>query len=162
VPVVSIAAAAPSFATVSGCCELSSSGTANWEPNELNYIDINLDIENDCNQSLTGLTVVITVCGLDDLTYTGDDEYLPDGWVQGGKPNAALTPDGNGCYVFTYTTGQSLGAAMTISPTFVVKTQAYDGQGGNRPGGSITVNVSGGDNCTANGTNIDLPAVSKD
>jgi hypothetical protein len=159
VPVVSIAAAAPSFAGVSGCCDLSlGDSSANWEPNELNYIDINVDIQNDCESSLQGLTVMLTICGPSGITYTGADEYLPEGWSQDGQGNKDLTADGNGCYTLTFTSGMTLGAGQTITPKFVAKTQAYDGQGGNRPGGTITINVMGGNGCSQS-SQVNLPAV---
>lgn len=154
-PVVTVASAAPAFAGT-GCCHLSGSGTANWEPKELNYIDINLDLANGCSTAVAGLTVILTICGLDDITYTGADEYLPDGWVQGGQGNKDLTKDQNGCYTLTYTSAQTLAGGGSTNVKFVAKTKAYVGSG-NRPGGSITVNVMSG-SCNSDASVITLPA----
>ncbi|HEY3530851.1 MAG TPA: hypothetical protein VGK78_17030 [Nocardioides sp.] len=156
VPAIQVATAVPAFAG-SGCCSLSASGNASWRAGELNYIDIPLDITNECSTAVTGLTVILTICGLQDITYTGE-QYLPAGWVQGGKGNKKLDPDENGCYTLTFTSAQSLPGDTTTHPVFTAKTMAYTGSGDNRPAGSITVTVST-PGCSADTFSIVLPQV---
>jgi len=125
VPAIQVATAVPAFA-VSGCCDLTLTGSAHWRTGDLNYIDIPLDISNGCNGAVTGLTVTLTICGIKDITYLGTD-VLPTGWTQLGKANKKLDPDGNGCYTVTFVTAQSLGGHSATHPQFAVKTQAYVG-----------------------------------
>lgn len=156
VPAIQVATAVPAFA-VSGCCDVSMTGTAHWRDGELNYIDVPLDISNGCNTAVTGLTVMLTVCGLDDITYDGD-EYLPSGWTQLGKPNKELAPDGSGCYTVTFITAQSLAGNSSTQPQFTVKTMAYVGSGDHRPAGTITAVVSTA-GCTASPVVINIAQV---
>jgi hypothetical protein len=156
VPAIQLATAVPAFAA-SGCCNVSLTGSAHWREGELNYIDIPLDISNGCNGAVSGLTVMLTVCGLDQITYSGD-EYLPAGWTQIGKPNKTLDPDGSGCYTLTFTTGQTLDGNSTTHPQFTVKTMAYVGTGNQRPAGTITAVVSTA-GCTSAPVVITVPQV---
>lgn len=156
VPAIQLATAVPAFAG-SGCCSLSASGSASWRDGELNYIDIPLDITNECATAVSGLTVVLTICGLDKITYTGE-EFLPSGWVQVGKGNKNLDPDANGCYTLTFTTAQSLAGNTSTNPVFTAKTIAYTGNGDKRPAGSITATVSTA-GCSAETFAIVLPQV---
>ena len=89
VPAIQLATAVPAFAA-SGCCNVSVAGSAHWRANGLNYIDIPLDLSNGCNTAVTGLTVTLTICGIKDITYSGDT--LPTGWTQLGKANKDLDP----------------------------------------------------------------------
>lgn len=156
VPAIQVATAVPAFAA-SGCCSATVSGSAHWRAGELNYIDIALDLVNACNTPVTGLTVTLTICDVEGITYSGD-EYLPDGWTQVGKPNKELDADGNGCYTVIYMTGQSLAAGTAMHPQFTVKTGAYTGSGNSRPAGTISavVTTSG---CTSDAQAISIPAV---
>jgi len=155
VPAIQLATAVPAFAA-SGCCNVSVSGSAHWRANGLNYVDIPLDLSNGCNTAVTGLTVTLTVCGLEDITYAGDT--LPTGWTQLGKANKELTPDGSGCYTVTFTTGNSLAGNTSTQPQFTVKTMAYVGSGNHRPAGTITAVVSTA-GCTSAPTVISIPKV---
>jgi hypothetical protein len=156
VPAVQLAAAAPALA-VSGCCTLSATGTPNWRPKSLNYIDIPLQITNGCVGAVAGLTVTLTICGVDGLQMLGSDD-LPAGWTQTGKPNKPLPPDSNGCYTVTFVTAQSLAGNTTIYPQFTLKTQAYVGTGNHRPAGTVAVTVST-NGCTSPTTVLPLPKV---
>ena len=153
VPAIQLAASVPAFAG-SGCCSLSASGSATWRTGELNYIDIPLDITNECATAVSGLTVILTICGVDGVTYSGE-ERLPTGWVQGGKGNKRLDPDGNGCYTMTFTSAQGPGGNATVHPTFTVKSMGYTGDGDKRPAGSITATVSTA-GCSAETFSINL------
>jgi len=156
VPAIQLATAVPAFAG-SGCCDVSLTGTAHWRADGLNYIDIPVDITNGCSTAVTGLTVTLTICGLDDITYAGT-EYLPTGWTQLGKGNKKLDPDGSGCYTVTFVSGQSLGSHAVTHPQFTVKTMAYVGSGDHRPAGTITAIVST-NGCTSTPTAISIPKV---
>jgi hypothetical protein len=156
VPAISVATAVPAFAG-SGCCSLSASGSANWRAGELNYVDMTLDITNECSTAVSNLTVILTICGLDKITYTGQ-EFLQAGWVQGGQGNKNLDPDGNGCFTLTFTTAQSLAGNATIHPVFTAKTMAYVGNGDHRPPATITATVST-TGCSAETFAIVLPQV---
>jgi hypothetical protein len=156
VPAITVATSVPAFAG-SECCDISFSGSATWADGELNYIDIPLTISNGCSGAVTGLTVTLTICGVDKIVYSGS-EYLPAGWVQGAKANQTLTPDSNGCYTVTYTYAATLGGNATVNPTFRLKSKAYIGSG-NRPSGSITAHVAAGACTAAQDVSIVLPAV---
>ncbi len=156
VPAISVATAVPAFAG-SECCDLTVSGDASWADGELNYIDIPLTISNGCSGTVTGLTVTLTICGVDKVTYTGS-EYLPAGWVQAGKANQTLTADSNGCYTVMFTYAAALDGNATISPTFRLKSKGYVGSG-TRPSGSITAHVAAGACTAAQDVNIVLPQV---
>jgi hypothetical protein len=140
VPAIQVATAVPAFAG-SGCCNLSVDGSAHWVDGDINYIDVPLDLTNHCDTAVSGLTVTLTICGVDGITYSGS-EKLPAGWAQAGQGNKKLTPDGNGCYTLTFSSAQSLGGNSSTNPTFRVKTMAYVGNGNHRPGGTITAQVS--------------------
>jgi hypothetical protein len=155
VPAIQLATSVPAFAA-SGCCDLTVTGSGQWSPGELNYIDIPLNIGNGCATAVTGLTVVLTVCGLQDITYLGSD-VLPAGWVQAGKANAKLDADGSGCYTLTFMTTQPLAGHTTTHPQLTVKTKAYAGSGQHRPAGTVTAVVSA-TGCTTS-TVIDIPKV---
>ncbi len=154
VPLIQIAATAPAFAGT-GCCDVSLTGSAHWRADGLNYIDIPLSIANGCSSPVTGLTVTLTICGLEDITY-GGAEFLPPGWTQLGKGNQHLDKSGSGCYTLTYTSGQSLNQGSTL-PQFTVKTMAYVGSG-RRPAGTITAQVSSS-SCTSTAVVIAIPKV---
>lgn len=156
VPAISMATAVPAFA-VSGCCSLSVTGSAHWRANGLNYFDIPLTISNGCKTAVSGLTVVLTVCGVKDVEWTGT-EYLPAGWTQLGKPNKPAPSDGNGCYTLTYLTALSVPANGSLPAQFTGKSMAYVGSGNHRPAGTITVNVSTA-GCTAPAVVVPLPKV---
>lgn len=153
VPAITVATAAPSFAA-SGCCDLSISGMAEWEPGENNYIDVHVGIQNQCSTAVSGLTVTLLVCGIEDIVYNGDD-HLPAGWTQAGEANKALTPDANGCYTLVYMYAGSLAGGGFTEPVFVPKTKAYSGP--HRPAGTVTVTVSSG-GCSKT-TVFDLAAI---
>jgi hypothetical protein len=155
VPAIQLATSVPAFAA-SGCCDLTVTGTGQWSEGELNYVTIPLNISNGCATAVTGLTVVLAVCGLKDITYLGSD-VLPPGWVQAGKANAKLDPDGSGCYTLTFMTAQPLAGHTTAHPQFTVKTKAYAGSGNHRPAGTVTAVVST-TGCTAS-TVIAIPKV---
>jgi hypothetical protein len=157
VPAIQIASAVPAFAAASGCCSLSLTGSAHWRANGLNYIDIPLHVANGCGTAVQGLTVTLTICGLKDITYAGE-EYLPSGWTQLGKGNKTLDSDGNGCYVLTFTSGATLAGNAVTHPQFTVKTMAYTGMGDHRPAGSITAQVSTS-GCSSTLVPISIPQV---
>ena len=157
VPAIQVATAVPAFAA-SGCCNVTVGGVARWRAGGLNYIDIPLDLSNGCNTAVSGLTVTLTVCGLEDVTYAGANDYLPAGWVQLRPGNKALTPDSDGCYTLTYTTAQGLAGNDATHPQFTIKTQAYVGSGDKRPAGTITAVVSTA-GCTSQPYVIGLPKV---
>jgi hypothetical protein len=155
VPAIQIASAVPAFAAASGCCNVSLTGSAHWRSGGLNYIDIPLDLANGCGTAVTGLTVTLTICGVQDITY-GGEEFLPSGWSQAGKGNKDLDSNGHGCYVVTYTSGMTLAGNASTHPQFTVKTKAYNG--GHRPAGSITAQVSTV-GCTSTLVPISIPKV---
>ena len=155
VPAIQIASAVPAFAAASGCCNVSLTGSAHWRSDGLNYIDIPLDLTNGCGTAVTGLIVTLTVCGLDDLTYSGEDN-LPSGWTQAGQGNKKVDADGNGCYVLSYTSGMSLAGNAATHPVFTVKSKAYHGN--HRPAGSITAQVSTA-GCSSTLVPISIPKV---
>jgi hypothetical protein len=155
VPAIQLATSVPAFAA-SGCCNLTVDGSAHWRDGELNYIDIPLDLSNGCATAVSGMTVMLTVCGVSGLTYAGS-EFLPAGWTQVGKGNKPLAADGSGCYTLTYTTGTSLDGNDTTHAQFTVKTQSYVGSGA-RPAGTITAVVST-NGCTSSPKVITIPAV---
>ena len=156
VPAIQIASAVPAFAAASGCCDVSLTGSARWRTGELNYIDIPLNLANGCGTAVTGLTVTLTICGVQDITYSGA-ELLPSGWSQSGKGNKKLDADGNGCYVVTFVSGMTLAGNAATHPQFTLKTMAYTGSG-KRPAGSITAQVST-TGCTSTLVPISLPKV---
>jgi hypothetical protein len=156
VPAIQIATSVPAFAAVSGCCNLSTSGSARWRPGELNYIDIALDITNACDTALSGLTLTLRICDVEDITYTGSD-FLPAGWSQSGQGNKKLGPV-DGCYTLTYNTGGTLAGGTTTHVTFTAKTMAYVGSGSHRPAGAVTAMV-GTAGCSAAPLPIVLPEV---
>ena len=156
VPAISLATAVPAFA-VSGCCHLSVTGSGHWRVNGLNYIDIPLDLTNGCSTAVTGLTVVLTVCGVKDVTYAGT-EYLPAGWTQLGKPNKSIDANGDGCFTLTFLSAQTLAGNTTTTPQFTVKSMAYTGSGNHRPAATVTVNVSTA-GCTAPAQVVAVPKV---
>jgi uncharacterized protein with beta-barrel porin domain len=154
VPAISIATSVPAFAGT-GCCDVSLTGSAQWRTGELNYFDIPVTITNGCSSTVTGLTVMLKICGVDDVTYTGSD-FLPAGWSQGDAGNKKLSADDDGCYTLIFTSAATLGANGSTSVTFTGKTKAY--HGGSRPAGSVTASVSSA-GCTAEPVAIVLPAV---
>jgi hypothetical protein len=155
VPAITMVTAVPAFAG-SSCCALSvGDGHAAWRSGDLNYADITLDIHNDCSGDVTGLTVTLTICDVDGVTYSGMN---PAGWVPVGKPNKNVDADGQGCYTLTYTSAATLAGGADVSPTFTFKTMAYTGQGNHRPAGTILAHVTAGD-CTAQDSSIVLPKV---
>jgi len=154
VPAISLATSVPAFAG-SGCCDVSLTGSAQWRTGELNYFDIPVTITNGCSSTVSGLTLVLKICGVDDVTYTGSD-FLPAGWSQNGTGNKKLVVDSDGCYTLTFTSAATLGANGSTSVTFTGKTKAY--QGGSRPAGSVTAMLSSA-GCTASPVAIVLPAV---
>jgi hypothetical protein len=156
VPAIQIATSVPAFAAVSGCCNLSATGSATWRTGDLNYLDISLDITNACSTPVQGLTVMLRICDVKDVTYSGT-VFLPNGWSQSGQPNKKLDPV-NGCYNLTFTTGTTLAGGATTHATFTAKTMAYVGSGNNRPAGSITALV-GTAGCSAAPLPITLPKV---
>jgi hypothetical protein len=156
VPAIQLATSVPAFAA-SGCCNVSLTGSAHWREDALNYIDIPLDLSNGCDTEVTGLTVMLTVCGLSDITYLGS-EYLPSGWTQVGKGNKELDSDGSGCYTLTYVSGETLAGNSATHPQFTVKTTAYVGSGHHRPAGTITAVVSSA-GCTSSPVVINVPQV---
>jgi hypothetical protein len=131
-------------------------GSAQWRTGGLNYIDIALDLTNACNAAVTGLTVTLTICDLEDITYAGS-EFLPEGWTQVGAPNKTLDPDGNGCYTLVFVSGQSLAANAATHPQFTVKSKGYTGSG-KRPAGTISAVVSTA-GCTSVPQAIAIPKV---
>jgi len=140
VPAISLATAVPAFA-VSGCCHLSVTGSGHWRAEGLNYVDIPLEITNGCATPVTGLTVVLTVCGIKNLTYAGT-EFLPAGWTQLGKGNKEIDSDGNGCYTLTFLTALTVPGNSTTRAQLTVKSMAYTGSGNHRPAATVTVNAS--------------------
>ena len=156
VPAIQVATAVPAFAA-SGCCNVTVAGSAQWRANGLNYIDIPLDLTNGCNTAVSGLTVTLTVCGLQDVTYSGD-EFLPAGWTQLGKGNKPLAADGSGCYTVTFTTAQTLDGNEATHAQFTLKTMAYVGFGNHRPAGSIIAVVSTA-GCTSAPQILSIPQV---
>jgi len=154
VPAISIATSVPAFAGT-GCCEVSLTGTAQWRPGELNYVDIPVTITNGCSSTVSGLTLVLKICGVDDLTYTGSD-VLPAGWTQADAGNKKLDADGDGCYSLTFTSAATLGANASTSVTFTAKSKSYHGS--SRPAGSVTATVTSA-GCPAEVVAIALPAV---
>lgn len=156
VPAISLATAVPAFA-VSGCCDLSVSGSGHWRADGLNYIDIPLDITNGCSAAVTGLTVVLTVCGVDDVTYAGS-EYLPAGWTQLGRPNKPMAPDQGGCFTLTFLTAMPVAGNTTSQGQLTVKSMAYVGTGNHRPAATVTVSVSTA-GCTAPTQVVAVPQV---
>jgi hypothetical protein len=154
VPAISIATAVPAFAGT-GCCDLSLTGGAQWRTGDLNYFDIPVTISNGCSSTVTGLTLMLKICGVDEVTYTGSD-FLPSGWSQADTGNKKLTQDGDGCYTLTFTSATTLAANGSTSVTFTGKSKAL--HGGNRPAGTVTATVST-TGCTAAPTAIVLPAV---
>ena len=90
VPAIQVATAVPAFAA-SGCCDVSVDGSAHWRADGLNYIDIELDLANGCNTAVNGLTVTLTICSLEDITYGGGEPDLALGYrfrdngFKGGK-----------------------------------------------------------------------------
>jgi hypothetical protein len=156
VPMIQIAATAPAFAGT-GCCDVTLSGSAHWRADGLNYLDIPLNIANGCSTEVAGLTVTLTICGIQDLTYA-DTTNLPAGWTQLGKGNKPLDPDGNGCYTFTFTTATPLAGNSSVQPQFTVKTMAYVGSGNHRPAGMITAQVSS-TSCSSSAVSIVVPKV---
>jgi hypothetical protein len=157
VPAIQIASAVPAFAAASGCCNVSLTGSAHWRTKGLNYIDIPLDLANGCDTSVGGLTVTLTICGLKDITYAGE-EYLPSGWTQLGKGNKKLDANGDGCFTLTFTSGATLAGNAATHPQFTVKTMAYTGSGDKRPAGSITAQVATS-GCSSTLVPISIPAV---
>jgi hypothetical protein len=155
VPMIQMAATAPAFAGT-GCCDVSLTGSAHWRADGLNYIDIPVSIANGCSTAVTGLTVTLTICGPDDITYSGA-EFLPAGWTQLGKGNVELDPNGSGCYTLTFVTAQSLDGNTSVQPQFTVKTKAYVGSG-KRPAGMITAQVSSS-SCSSPAVSIPIPKV---
>jgi hypothetical protein len=156
VPAISLATAVPAYA-VSGCCHLTVSGTAAWRANGLNYFDLPLSITNSCAGSVTGLSLILTVCGVKDVQWAGT-EYLPTGWTQLGKPNTAAPSNGHDCYTLTFLTALAIPGKTTITPKFTGKSMAYVGTGNHRPAGTITALLSTA-GCTAPSTVIALPKV---
>jgi hypothetical protein len=156
VPAIQLATAVPALAA-SGCCNASLTGTAHWRANDLNYIDIPLQISNGCDTAVTGLTVMVTVCGIRDITYTGS-QFLPVGWTQAGKANKDLDADGGGCYTLTFTTAQSLAANNATQPQLTVKSMAYVGAGHHRPAGTVTAVVSTA-GCTSSPVVMSIPQI---
>ncbi|WP_151081501.1 hypothetical protein [Nocardioides cynanchi] len=156
VPMIQIAATAPAFAGT-GCCDISLTGSARWRTGGLNYLDIPLSVVNGCSTAVTGLSVTLTICGIQDLTYS-DTTNLPAGWTQLGKGNKHLDPDGNGCYTFTFMTAAPLAGNSSVAPVFTVKTMAYIGTGNHRPAGMITAQVSSS-SCSSTAVVIAVPQV---
>lgn len=156
VPAIQLATAVPAFAA-SGCCNVSLTGSAHWRDDELNYVDIPLDLSNGCNTEVTGLTVMLTVCGIIDVTYSGS-EYLSSGWTQVGQANKDLDADGGGCYTLTYVSAQTLAGNSATHPQFTVKSKEYVGSGDHRPAGTITAVVSTA-GCTSSPVVINVPQV---
>jgi hypothetical protein len=156
VPMIQIAATAPAFAGT-GCCDVTLSGSANWRPDGLNYLDIPVSIANGCSTAVSGATVTLTICGIQDLTYA-DTTNLPAGWTQLGKGNKQLDPDGKGCYTFTFTTATPLAGNSSTLPQFTVKSMAYVGSGNHRPAGMITAQVSTS-SCSSPSVSIPIPEV---
>ncbi len=154
VPAISLATAVPAFAG-SGCCDLSVTGSGTWRPNGLNYIDIPLDITNGCSTPVVGLTVVLTVCGVKNVTYAGT-EYLPAGWTQVGTPNKAIDPDQDGCFTLTLLTALTVPGNTTTHGQLTVKSMAYVGTGAHRPAATVTVNASTA-GCSAATQVVDVP-----
>jgi hypothetical protein len=140
VPAIQVATAVPAFAAASGCSTAAATGNAQWRTGGLNYIDIALNLTNGCNTPVSGLTVTLTFCDLDDITYTGY-ENLPAGWTQAGRPNQD-PQSSQGCYTLTYTSAMTLNGQASTSPLLTVKSKGYNG--GTRPEGHITVVVSAG------------------
>jgi hypothetical protein len=157
VPAIQIASAVPAFAAASGCCNVSLSGSAQWRSDGLNYIDIQLDVTNGCGTAVSGLIVTLTICDLEDITYSGT-EFLPSGWTQAGKGNKELHPNDSGCYTLSFTSAMSLAGNAATHAQFTVKTMAYVGSGDSRPVGSITAQVSTS-GCTSTSVPIVIPAV---
>jgi hypothetical protein len=156
VPAISMATAVPAFA-VSGCCSLTVQGSGHWRADGLNYVDIPLDVTNGCATPVAGLTVVLTVCGVEDVTYAGA-EYLPAGWTQLGKPNKPMEAGQDGCFTLTFLTATSVPGNTTTHPQLTVKSMAYVGSGNHRPAATVTVNVSTA-GCTAPTQVIAVPKV---
>jgi hypothetical protein len=156
VPAISVATVAPAFAVASGCCHLTLTGAAQWRPGDLNYIEAPITITNGCSTPVSGLTVVLTICGVQDIQWAGTDK-LPSGWVQAGSSNQSVTPDQNGCYTLTFTTAAMLGGNASTTPTFIIKSKGYIG-GGKRPAGTITATVMT-PGCTSPSVVINVPKV---
>jgi hypothetical protein len=156
VPAISMATVAPAFAVASGCCHLTLSGVGQWRPGDLNYLEVPLTIKNGCSTPVTGLTVVLTVCGINDIQWAGTDK-LPSGWTQGGQSNQPVTPDQNGCYKLTYVSAAPLAGNASTTPTFIIKSKGYIG-GGKRPAGTVTATVMT-PGCTAPAITIDVAQV---
>jgi hypothetical protein len=138
VPAIQVVSAVPAFAA-SGC-KIDVTGSATWRSGEANYIDVLLSITNSGTVAASSLTVTLTICDLEEITYNGREDYLPAGWTQAGDPNAPLEADGDGCYTLTYSTGTALPPNQTVTPKFTPKTQFY--KGNKRPGGTISVTVT--------------------
>jgi hypothetical protein len=139
VPAIQIATAVPAFAA-SGCCNVTLTGDAHWRDGGLNYLDIPLNLANGCDTTVSGLTVTLTICGIDDITYSNTDN-LPAGWTQAGRADKKLDASG-GCYTLTYVSAMSLDGHGSTSPQLTVKSMAYVGSGHHRPAGTITATVS--------------------
>jgi hypothetical protein len=154
VPAIQVATAVPAFAAASGCSTAAATGSAQWRTGGLNYIDVALNLTNGCAAPVSGLTVTLTFCDLEDIAYTGY-ETLPAGWTQAGQPNKD-PQSSQGCYTLTYTTAMTLNGQASTSPLFSVKSKGYSG--GQRPEGHITVVVSAGGVTSAPMT-IVVPAV---
>jgi hypothetical protein len=155
VPAIQVVSAVPALAA-SACCNLTGTGTAQWRVGSLNYIDIALDITNSCGAPVSGLTLTLTICGVNDVTYSGAVN-LPDGWTQAGKANQSPDPV-DGCYNLTYTSGMTLDGGASTQATFTAKSMAYVGSGHHRPAGTITAYISSA-GCNAPPLAIDLPNV---
>jgi hypothetical protein len=155
VPAIQVATAVPAFA-VSGCCNVTLTGSAHWRADGLNYIDIPLNLANGCNSAVSGLTVTLTICGIEDVRYANTDN-LPVGWTQAGKADKKLDASG-GCYTLTYTSAMTLAGQGSTSPQLTVKSAAYVGSGNHRPAGTITAVVSTG-GCTSAPVPIVIPQV---
>ncbi len=156
VPAIQLASAVPAFAA-SGCCHLSVSGTGHWRAGGLNYVDLPLVVSNGCATPVSGLTVVLTVCGIKNVTYVGT-EHLPAGWTQLGKPNKELGPDGSGCYTLTFLTALSVPGNGSLRAQLTVKSMAYTGSGNHRPAATVTTMVSTA-GCAAPAQVIGVPEV---
>lgn len=140
VPAIQVATAVPAFAAASGCVSVALTGSAQWREGGLNYLDIALNLTNACNTPVSGLTVTLTICEIEDITYS-DTTKLPVGWTQADKGNKKLDPSG-GCYTLSFTSATTLSGNGSTSPQFTAKSMAYTGSGHNRPAGTVTAVVS--------------------
>jgi hypothetical protein len=158
VPAIQVVSAVPAFAA-SGCCNIAVTGTGQWRSKkDANYLDFPLTITNGCGTAVTGVSVVLTICGIEGITYAG---AAPTGWSHPGSPHDDGAKSGD-CYTLTFSTAQTIPANGAIAVTLSAKSKAYDGhgQGSARPAGSATA-VATSTGCTSDALSIAIAAQGK-